>query len=83
MANQRTGTRPNEDDAAPGDHDASWTNETLPLGIRRELLDRELQKLMARKRQGTASAGSQPGHSAESASGHPMAGAPPGDERAS
>lgn len=26
------------------DQDDSWANETLPMGVRRELLDREIQK---------------------------------------
>jgi hypothetical protein len=30
--------------------DDSWTNELLPMGTRRELLERELQKFIASKR---------------------------------
>lgn len=38
---------------APGLRGAeSWADETLPLGVRRELLDRELQKFIARKNRG-------------------------------
>ena len=33
----------------PGEHDASWGNETLPLSLRKELLERELRKLGIRK----------------------------------
>jgi hypothetical protein len=37
-------------EAAPsGRATASWADETLPLGLRKELLDRELQKLIAAK----------------------------------
>jgi hypothetical protein len=42
--------------ASDGDA-GSWTSETLPLSIRKELLERELRKLGFRK------AGSQPGGS--------------------
>ena len=35
----------------PGDHDdaGSWASETLPLSVRRELLERELSRLGFRK----------------------------------
>jgi hypothetical protein len=37
-------------DDAPGKEGAiSWADETLPLGLRRELLDRELQAFIANK----------------------------------
>jgi hypothetical protein len=40
-------------DGAPGQPGSdSWADETLPLGLRRELLDRELQKFIARKNRG-------------------------------
>lgn len=29
----------------PEERDSTWTNETLPLSLRRELLERELKKL--------------------------------------
>ena len=35
--------------AGPEDREGSWTNETLPLSVRRELLERELKKLGFRK----------------------------------
>jgi hypothetical protein len=39
-----------EIEAAPSERaTASWADETLPLGLRKELLDRELQKLIAAK----------------------------------
>jgi hypothetical protein len=38
-------------DDAPGVGSASsWADETLPLGLRRELLDRELQQFIAKKK---------------------------------
>lgn len=44
-------------DGAPGQPGAdSWTDETLPLGLRRELLDRELQKFMARNKRDRSAA---------------------------
>ncbi|MBI5277152.1 MAG: hypothetical protein HY854_11885 [Burkholderiales bacterium] len=64
--------------------DASWTNETLPLGVRRELLDRELQNLVARKKQrGQASSSNSPTSRMDGNSGgHPVADSPPPDEHA-
>ena len=60
----------------------SWTNETLPMGIRKELLERELQNYMAGKRHGpSASTSHDCGHAADG-SGHPVADSP-GDDRAS
>jgi hypothetical protein len=41
----------------PEDREGSWTNETLPLSVRRELLERELKKLgFRRSGEGGASA---------------------------
>lgn len=48
-----SGTRSGD---APDDRDGSWANETLPLSIRRELLERELRKLGFRKAGAEASA---------------------------
>lgn len=42
----------------------SWTTETLPLSVRKELLERELRKLGFRKA-GAASGGSHDGGSAQ------------------
>lgn len=39
----RSGDRPEESDTG------SWTTETLPLAVRKELLERELRKLGFRK----------------------------------
>lgn len=60
----------------------SWTNELLPLGIRRELLERELQRFVADKRQ------VQPGKPGQKAAehrkgDHPLADDAAGSERAS
>ena len=33
----------------PGAGDTSWTNETLPLDVRRELLNQELERFTARR----------------------------------
>jgi hypothetical protein len=63
---------------AEADRDATWTNETLPLGIRRELLDRELQNLV-RKKHAEASRSSGPGGGGQ----HPVADGPAPDDRAS
>lgn len=44
-------------DRAPGgDGATSWADETLPLALRRELLDRELQDFMATKGRAQSSA---------------------------
>jgi hypothetical protein len=39
---------------APGEDSSSWADETLPLGLRRELLDRELRKFIADKQRAQA-----------------------------
>ncbi len=38
----------------PEDAGDSWANETLPMRLRRELLDREIRKLVERKSHATA-----------------------------
>jgi hypothetical protein len=44
-------------DDAPGNEGAiSWADETLPLGLRRELLDRELQAFIANKNRARSAA---------------------------
>lgn len=43
--------------------DDSWANETLPMGVRRELLDREIQKYSPHR----AGRGDPPGHGTETA----------------
>ncbi|MES2940314.1 MAG: hypothetical protein V4864_21720 [Pseudomonadota bacterium] len=48
------------------DADTSWANETLPLDLRRELLNQELERFTAR-RQHTSGAGLDAG---KSSSGH-------------
>lgn len=39
----------------------SWTDETLPLALRKELLDRELQKFIARKKRGESASAAREG----------------------
>lgn len=69
--------------SGPEAGDSSWTDETLPMGIRKELLDRELQQYMARKRHAQSSSGNTNDASAGSHGGggnHPQADAPARDE---
>jgi len=75
MTNSRSGNGPD------ADKNATWTNETLPLGVRRELLDRDLQSLMARKRARHSSSDAL--HKEQGATGHPVGDAPAPDEHAS
>lgn len=42
----------------PDDLEASWANETLPLSVRKELLERELKNLGLRRADGARAAGS-------------------------
>jgi len=49
------------------DQDDSWANETLPMGVRRELLDREIQKYSPHR---AGHAQSSPSHGSETLS-HP------------
>ena len=76
MTNSRSGSGPD------ADKDANWTNETLPLGLRRELLDRDLQSLIARKRSRPSSS-SAAAPSEQAATGHPVGDAPAPDGHAS
>lgn len=67
------------------DSEETWTNETLPLGMRRELLERELQRFIAKK-QAVQSGVTKKEGAGERRSGkdHPKAdGSSPGEERAS
>jgi hypothetical protein len=54
MSGTRSGGGPDEGDAG------SWANETLPMSVRKDLLERELKKLGFRKG-GTDSASSSKG----------------------
>ena len=59
------------------DDDGTWTSETLPMSLRRELLERELAKLGFRKAgQGGAM---QQQQQPQAASGRPRAGSPEDD----
>lgn len=59
----------------------SWTDEMLPMGIRKELLERELQSFMARKRQTHTGAPNQDTGAQLPSGDHPQAG--DAEERAS
>lgn len=37
----------------PGEHEPSWANETLPLSVRKEMLERDLKKLGLRNQEGS------------------------------
>jgi hypothetical protein len=67
-------TNTGPDGSGPDAGDSSWTDETLPMSLRRELLDRELQKYTARRTAPTASSpsrgASQDGGNHPSADGH-------------
>jgi hypothetical protein len=66
----RSGTPPDDGDTR------SWTSETLPLSLRRELLERELNKLGFRKgAQGSSRDGpvAQQQQQAQGESSHPRA----------
>lgn len=71
MSPKRSGEGP--DDPS---HD-SWANETLPMSVRKELLERELKKLGFRRRSGQGAAQQQ--QQAQGEGGHPQAGAAEGD----
>jgi hypothetical protein len=69
MSNTRSGSAP--DDGLAG----TWSSESLPLAVRRQLLERELSKLGLRKseagRGGSSLEGNQ--HQQEGPSSHPQA----------
>jgi hypothetical protein len=69
MNTHRSGSGPDTSD------DASWASETLPMAVRRELLERELNKLGARRgdRHGAGTHESASGSHDNQAS-HPQAG---------
>lgn len=59
----------------------SWATETLPLAVRKELLERELAKLGFRRKQAQGSSASHDGagaqhHQQAASTGHPQADAP-------
>lgn len=72
-------------ESGPGsapDEDASWTTETLPLSVRKELLERELRKLGFRKAGPGASAhpsGTSQQQQQPQPGSHPSAGGGPTD----
>ena len=52
----------------------SWTTETLPLSVRKELLERELRNLGFRKKGEPGGAASAQQHPHSGGDGHPQAG---------
>ena len=69
--------------ARPVDSDDTWTSETLPMSVRRELLERELKKLGFRRTEAGTPHGSgtvqQQQQPQGPASGHPQADADGGN----
>jgi hypothetical protein len=57
----------------PGEHEASWANETLPLSVRKELLERELKKLGFRRAEGARGTGSAQQQQQPQPAEHPQA----------
>jgi hypothetical protein len=57
----------------PEDRDDSWANETLPLGIRRELLTRDLQKAYGRRNHPKGEASPPSDNASSSSDEHPKA----------
>jgi hypothetical protein len=50
MSSTRAGGAPDQRDGAPVERDTGhWTTETLPLAVRKQLLERELSQLGFRK----------------------------------
>lgn len=71
MSVKRSGGGPDDPRAA------SWASESLPLSVRKELLERELQRLGFRKAEARrAAAGVEGGLQQESQSAHPQADSP-------
>ena len=73
MSAKRSGEGP--DDPSPD----SWANETLPMSVRKELLERELKKLGFRRRAGQGTAQQQQQAQSQGEGTHPQAGATEGD----
>jgi hypothetical protein len=69
-AARRSGSGPEDGQAG------SWTSETLPMAVRRELLERELKKLGFRKADAGRGASASEGaaHQQQAQTGHPQAG---------
>ena len=62
----------------PEEEDPSWAQESLPMVVRRQLLERELRKLAGRH--GAAQAGRADAQQQQGQTGHPSADAPSQDE---
>jgi len=70
MSAKKSGTGPNQDDGG------NWATETLPMSLRKELLERELNKLGFRKATAQGGSSSDSGSSqqhGDSGSSHPQA----------
>ena len=64
--------------SGPGAHESgSWTTETLPLSVRKEMLERELTNLGFRKK-GAPAGGAQERSAQQQGDGHPQADADAG-----
>jgi hypothetical protein len=66
--------------SGPEAGDSSWTDETLPMGIRKELLDRELQQYIDRKRNAQSASSVVSSTDKSRGSSHPQADAPGREE---
>lgn len=57
----------------PDGGDSSWASESLPMAVRKELLERELKKLGFRKADGQGPAAQQQQQAQHESSSHPQA----------
>ena len=70
------------DDGPDAGSKASWTMETLPMAVRRELLERELKKLGFRRRDLPSGSAHEAGQAQQQAAGsHPQADSQPAADR--
>lgn len=73
MSGNRSGSGPDERDAA------NWASESVPLSVRREMLERELSRLGFRKAEANRGASAvQAGSGQQEQSSHPQADADSG-----
>lgn len=57
----------------PGEHEPTWANETLPLSVRKEMLERDLKKLALRQQEGARQGASMQQQQQPQPGGHPQA----------
>lgn len=62
---------PEQSGSTEAGSEASWANETLPLPVRQELLQRELDEIIRRKRQAQPSAAGAPHTERPGTGSHP------------